>query len=180
MNGAYLLWDGLLQALSTQQQFLPTLLKGMHARMNQLSTRHQFSHDPEKESLHHWLLHIATSDAWSQIRRASKSDVDSDLMTLCCLHPSYWSQALGEELLEAGDEAFTESWSDLLSASAMAGGSEGMGAETNTASPEVDMAEDAEVEGSEEVDDGRSDAGEDLAAWREALMPPSVPIGVVG
>ncbi|KAM0722736.1 hypothetical protein Q7P37_002177 [Cladosporium fusiforme] len=181
MNGAYLLWDGLLQSFSKRQSnFLPTLLKGIHTAMIQPGTYHQVSHDPEKEALHHWLLHIATSDVWSKVRRETGNEVDAQLMTLCCLHPSHWSQSLGEELLQAGDEIFVESWSDLLMASAIAGSA--MMAETGNdiTTQDVDMSNGAQdIDGSVVGTDFRSDAGASLPAWREALMPPTVPIGLV-
>ena len=183
MNGAYLLWDALLQAMSKRQHlFLSKLISGMHTRLNQPSGYHNVLQDPEKEALHLWLLHIASADVWKQARRSTSIDAEADLMTLCCLHPSPWSQAVGNALLEGGDEAFVESWADLLSASAMAG------------SMEVDVAgeaQDADMgeapESKDNVADVEShDASEpepepvvDLAPWREALKAPRVPIGVV-
>lgn len=177
MNGAYLLWDALLQAISKRQHvFLSKLISGMHTRLNHPSGYHNALQDPEKEALHLWLLHIASADAWSKVRRSIGTDVEADLMTLCCLHPSPWSHAIGNALLEAGNEAFAESWADLLTASAMAG------------SMEVDVAIDAhdadmgEIQGpADTVSDAESqpEPVADLAAWREALKTPRVPIGVV-
>lgn len=180
MNGAYLLWDSLLQELSKQQsKFLPLLLKSMHAAMNQPSPWYQISQDPGKEALHHWLLHIATSDAWAQARQHGDIEVDSQLMPLCCLHPSHWSHALGEELLEAGTEDFTESWSDLLVASSIGGAvdMEAVGAAEST--QDVDMAEFQTLQNSMPDEDTQSDIVVDMAGWREALKAPTVPIGVV-
>ena len=105
-------------------------------------------------------------------------------MTLCCLHPSPWSHAIGNALLDGGDEAFVESWADLLSASAMAG------------SMEVDVAgdaQDADMSEAQEPEENLADVEShhepepepepesvaDLAPWREALKAPRVPIGVV-
>jgi hypothetical protein len=183
MNGAYLLWDALLQAISKRQHlFLSKLISGMHTRLNQPSGYHNVLQDPEKEALHLWLLHIASADVWSQARRSTGTDAEADLMTLCCLHPSPWSHAIGNALLEGGDEAFVESWADLLSASAMAG------------SMEVDIAGDTqdanmdEAQGSEEnvadivshpEPEPEPESVVDLAPWREALKAPRVPIGVV-
>jgi hypothetical protein len=179
MNGAYLLWDRLLQAVSKRQHlFLSTLVTGLHTRLNQPSAYHNVLQDPEKEALQFWLLHIASSrDAWLQVRRATGVNLEAELMSLCCLHPSPWSQVLGNALLEAGNEEFRESWEDLLSASAIAG------------SMEVDAkddAQDAEMggetqEASEQTSDVEShaEAAADLAAWREALKAPRVPIGVI-
>ena len=178
MNGAYLLWDALLQAISKRQHlFLSTLISGMHTRLNQPSGYHNILQDPEKEALHLWLLHIASADVWSQARRSTGTDAEADLMTLCCLHPSPWSHAIGNALLETGDDAFVDSWADLLSASAMAG------------SMELDIgggdAEDADMGETQEPVDNMTDVESqpavvvDLAAWREALKAPRVPIGVV-
>jgi len=178
MNGAYLLWDGLLQAISKKQRsFLPVLLKGMHAAMNLPSAYHHILHDPEKEALHHWMLHVATSDAWSQARRSLGADVEGDLMTLCCLHPSPWSHSLGNALLDSGDEVFVESWSDLLSASAIAGSMD-IG-DTNDRVPDVDMIEPQEAANSVAESDCHSEAAEEMTSWREALKVPKVPIGAV-
>jgi hypothetical protein len=178
MNGAYLLWDGLLQAITKKQRnFLPVLLKSMHAAMGLPSSYHHILHDPEKEALHHWMLHIATSDAWSKARRSVGTDVEGDLMTLCCLHPSPWSHSLGNAMLDSGDEVFVESWSDLLSASAIAGSMEVEDASDQT--PDVDMSEPQETTGSVVESGCQSEAAEEMASWREALKVPRVPIGAV-
>lgn len=185
MNGAYLLWDALLQAISKRQSaFLSTLISSMHARLNQPSGYHNVLQDPEKEALYLWLLHIASSDAWSQIRRSSDADVEGDLMTLCCLHPSPWSHALGNAMLEAGNEAFVESWADLMSASAIAGSME-VDVDVDGDAPKQEEDWDADMaEAQESIDsvsdvDCRSEAGADLASWREPFKAPRVPIGVV-
>lgn len=183
MNGAYMLWDGLLQAVSKRQSsFLSTLISSMHARLNQPSGYHNVLQDPEKEALNLWLLHIASSDAWSQNRRSSDADVEADLMTLCCLNPSPWSHALGNAMLEAGNEAFVESWADLLSASAIAGSMEGdadMVGDVEDADQDADMAEAHEPMESVSDIDCQSEAAADLASWREPFKAPRVPIGVV-
>lgn len=180
MNGAYLLWDGLLQALSKQQSlFLPQLLKSMHAAMNQPSSHYQISQDPGKEALHHWLLHIATSDVWEQARQQTGVEVDSQLMTLCCLHPSHWSHALGEELLEAGNEDFAESWSDLLLASSIGGATDADAAGTAAQAEDVEMVKNQASENSMPDEDTHSDTVMNTAGWREALTAPKVPIGVI-
>jgi hypothetical protein len=181
MNGAYLLWDALLQAISKRQHlFLSKLITGMHTRLNQPSGYHNVLQDPEKEALHLWLLHIASADVWSQARRSTGIDVEADLMTLCCLHPSPWSHAIGNALLESGDEAFVESWEDLLSASAMAGSME-VDVAGDTQDADADMGEAQEPE--DNVADVEShpdpEPVADLAPWREALKAPKVPIGVV-
>lgn len=183
MNGAYLLWDGLLQAVSKRQNtFLSALVTGIQTRLNQPSAYHNVLQDPEKEALHLWLLHIATSDAWSQTCRSTGTEVDGDLMTLCCLHPSPWSHALGNALLEAGNDAFAESWADLLSASAIAGSMEVEVGGGSGDTKDADMGEAQEVqEAADDIpdEDTHSEAAADLAAWREALKVPRVPIGVV-
>lgn len=175
MSGAYLLWDNFLQALSSpskkqENTFLATLLKRMHAAMN-LPT----AQETEKEALNHWLLHIATSDAWSRTRQSAGIDVEGQIMTFCCLHPSPWSLKLGNELLEAGDEMFVESWEDLLSASAISGSID-VSLGTGDAVPEVEMGDAVEDDAGT---DYQSEVGGDLPAWRQALSAPAVPIGVV-
>lgn len=156
----------------------------MQTRLNKPSAYHNVLQDPEKEALHLWLLHIATSDAWSQTRRSTGAEVDGDLMTLCCLHPSPWSHALGNALLEAGNDAFVDSWADLLSASAIAGSMEvevEAGGDSGDAQ-DADMGEAQETqEAADDIpdEDAHSEAAADLAAWREALKAPRVPIGVV-
>jgi hypothetical protein len=179
MNGAYLLWDALLQALSKRQHlFLSSLISGMHTRLNQPSGYHNVLQDPEKEALHLWLLHIASADVWSQARRSTGTDVEADLMTLCCLHPSPWSHAIGNALLEAGNEAFVDSWADLLSASAMAGS---MDLDVSGDVKDADMGEtEATADAMSEVEtQPQPEPAAGLAAWREALKAPRVPIGVV-
>jgi hypothetical protein len=64
-------------------------------------------------------------------------------------------------------------------ASAIAG-STAIGTDNGSIPQDVDMVGVAhDVEGSVVGSDLRSDAGADLPAWREALMPPTVPIGMV-
>lgn len=100
-------------------------------------------------------------------------------MSLCCTYPSHWSQSLGEELLEAGEDDFSDLWSDVLMASAITGSA---GFETSNIIPvqDVEMSGGAEgLDGSVLGSDRRSDAGAALPGWREAEMPPAVPIGMV-
>lgn len=181
MNGAYLLWDALLQAISKRQHlFLSTLMSGMHERLNQPSGYHNVLQDPEKEALHLWLLHIASADVWKQARRSTGTDAETELMTLCCLHPSPWSQAVGNALLEGGNETFVESWADLLSASAMAGSMEvDVAGDTQDADMDEAQKPEYDVADVESHPESEPEPVADLAPWREALKAPRVPIGVV-
>jgi len=150
----------------------------MHTHLNSPSGYHNVLQDPEKEALHFWLLHIASADVWSQARRSTGTDIEADLMTLCCLHPSPWSHAVGNALLEAGNDAFVDSWADLLAASAVAGSMEpevaGDAQDEEMGEPEgpADVVSEVETH-------PQPEPAADLAAWREALKTPRVPIGVV-
>lgn len=161
MQGAYLLWDPLLLSLSSQQPAFTLLFtSSLFAEMSQCSPR--ADQDPAKEAMHLWLLHIACSDIWDRV------DLPSWLMKQCCLHPGYWSYKTGQALLEEGDNEFFDAWADLLEASAVR-------------SPEADdTGMDADVASGDtprSSNEGRPAA--ESQSWRIALMPPSLPIGVV-
>lgn len=89
-------------------------------------------------------------------------------MKQCCLHPGYWSYKTGQALLEEGDSEFVDAWADLLEASAVK-------------SPEADdTGMDVDVAGGDtprSSNEGRPAA--ESQSWRIALMPASLPIGVV-
>lgn len=170
MQGAYLLWDSLLLQLCSQQSnCLLALLEALFAAMTRHAPDQAIERDAGKAALHLWLLHIACSDVWLEARRDSALDSPAWLIKQCCLQPSHWSYKLGETLLEEGDAVFAEAWSDLLEAS-------DVGASA-TDEMDVEAVDGAALSKSLEgpiVDDESPDPG-----WRIALMPPSLPIGVV-
>lgn len=170
MDGAYLLWDSLLLELSPQQSaFLPCFLEALLGAMSQYSPSQQADKNAGKEALHLWLLHIACSATWTQVRKETSLDVSAWLMKQCCLQPGYWSYKIGQALLEKGDSDFAEAWSDLLEAS-LVGGSDAEDMDVEHAGARARPSSDQDPATSEDVD------GQD---WRIALMPPSLPIGVV-
>lgn len=170
MHGAYLLWDALLLELSFRQpRFLSSLMDALFAAILKYGPNHSAEEDPSKEAVHLWLLHIACSDAWQQIRSTQSTGMSSWLMKQCCLQPGYWSYKIGQALLEEDDAQFVDAWSDLLQASAV-GASEEDGMDVDAADGEAAHGPNEDLLANEEAEG---------QGWRIAIMPPSAPIGVV-
>ena len=169
MQGAYLLWDDLLQNLCSRQPlFLGCLLEALLAALTRHTLGQEARTDSGKEALHLWLLHITYSDVWLRSRQKTALDVPAWLVKQCCLHPGYWSQRLGEQIIEQGDDDFAETWSDLLAASSVTVATDEM---------EIDAVRGSSIPVSR--DEAIVDDHDDGYGWRFEVMPRSLPIGVV-
>ncbi|WPG99529.1 Hypothetical protein R9X50_00234400 [Acrodontium crateriforme] len=163
MEGAFLLWDELLAGLQAKQpSLLPTLVKKMLNTISQDSTADAAT-DTSKEALCLWLLRFLDSEI-SPGSQATVERLQSSAMRWYCLHPGYWTQRLGEEILGNGDEHFDDQWRTLFDASKL----------------DVTAAQaDADVMEIEPSTVGGLDDECESRGWVRAAVPMRTPIGVV-
>lgn len=153
MDGAYLIWDDILAMLHSRlPSFGGSLIETLLGTITALDDARPQG-DAKKEANALWVLHITQTVGQKQVDNA---------MQYCCLHPGHWTQLLGQWLLESGDEAFVETWRDILAAGRL-------GEPENHAEAEHVMSDQMEVDAADEM----------TAKWSRAVLPPSVPIGVV-
>lgn len=169
LDGAYLIWDELLQCLSSHFiGFLPALMKIIQSKLSQ-STNVDPESDPDKEALAMWLLHLTT--AFLSLR-PDRDAILADIMKWCCLYPGYWTKNIGERLLKIFGESLEDDWEALFEASLIRidGGSDG----TKLSKQDVDDFMDGEKAG---VDQLR--VKDPVVGWSRATIPLPAPIGLV-
>ncbi|KAI7201740.1 hypothetical protein D0869_12302 [Hortaea werneckii] len=171
MGPAITLWSSLLDLLATSiPDFRPTLIR--HA-LSVLSSADAASakadQDADAEGLYLWTRHFLESEGERGAVLA---------LRWCCLYPGYWTRKLGEDIVARSDDEFVHVWKGLFESSALRDAdpvvSEAVPSERQQ---EVEMngsqdgvRGDISVSGSNELGSG---------GWRRAVVPPSVPIGVV-
>ncbi|RMY44933.1 hypothetical protein D0865_10237 [Hortaea werneckii] len=171
MGPAITLWSSLLDLLATTiPDFRPTLIR--HA-LSVLSSADAASakadQDADAEGLYLWTRHFLESEGERGAVLA---------LRWCCLYPGYWTRKLGHDILVRSDDEFVHVWKGLFESSTLrdadAVASEAVPSESQQ---EVEMNGsqdgmhgDCSVSGSNELGSG---------GWRRAVIPPSVPIGVV-
>jgi ribosomal biogenesis protein LAS1 len=170
MDGAYLIWDDVLLAISSRLHlFLPAfvrhLLQGLTTR-----TAIEPENDVDKEALSMWLLHVMNSGDFMFIK--DRDALVADVMKCCCLHPGYWTQGVGRKLLEISDKSVQDEWKDLLEASQITSEEEPMEEVVPGLIP-------AGLGNSEKDEVGGEDEIRAVGGWLRAIAPMSVPIGVV-
>ncbi|KAK4987554.1 rRNA-processing protein las1 [Elasticomyces elasticus] len=111
MEGAFILFDGLLQKLTTHcPQFLPILVHRFLDRLLEPSMR-DVKLDTLRRGYYDWVDHLVLSDGWKQAR--GKSDLRRRVMERTLLQQSYWGAKLSRSiLLRAGDE-FRSVWAPV-------------------------------------------------------------------
>jgi len=131
MQGAFLLWDELLRGIVDARHnpsFLSALVRKV---LEALTTKPGVNsqHDAVCEAHYLWLVHLLEYQDvdGSLVKHAPRNHV----MKWCCLHPSYWTKQLGEQLLQLGDSRFNEQWGVLFEASQLARGTKSELAETD-------------------------------------------------
>ncbi|KAK4539344.1 hypothetical protein LTR36_000775 [Oleoguttula mirabilis] len=188
ITGALALWSDLLLLVIEQQRgFLGALAKQLVLSLSLAAPSSLAQTDgddnADKDAVFLWLNHLVT---WrSALPEPVLEELRVDVMKLCCLYSSHWTQKLGLRLLESGDALFREEWEVLFEASALhasaandvdmdAGVEVGRGAAILSREPlamDVDQRETARIVGELEG----------VGGWRRAaLAPHGVPIGVVG
>jgi hypothetical protein len=111
---------------------------------------------------------------------SSERHLQVKAMKWCCLHPGYWSEFVGRELLEHGDSDLCNDWAELFSASVLkTSGQVIEGVEQDNRQFKKAHSE----ERSRAIDILEGDIGDPFTApaggWSRAIAPVSVPIGVL-
>ncbi|RMY13807.1 hypothetical protein D0866_14021, partial [Hortaea werneckii] len=171
MGPAITLWSGLLDLLATTiADFRLTLIR--HA-LSVLSSADAASanadQDADAEGLYLWTCHFLDSEGERGAVLA---------LRWCCLYPGYWTGKLGHDILARSDEEFVHVWKGLFESSAL-----------RDADPVASEAVPSECQQEIEMNgfqdgvrgDSRVLSSNELGSggWRRAVVPPSVPIGVV-
>ena len=177
LEGAYLIWDDLLQDISDRLSgFLAAFVRSLLLGLTSASTTDP-QRDLDEEALAMWLLHILSGEEYFALGRGNKHSLYVEAMKWCCLHPGHWTERIARELLNRGDGAFQADWNDLFEASLVR-------AEPMT--PEAGMPEKAlenrvgEFMDTEQITGMESREVNRVAeGWRRAVAPISVPVGIV-
>jgi len=138
MDGAFLVWSPVLQLFSTPtSSFLQDLTSHILQEVD-IGT----AEDLVKEGLCGWLVEIATSNQWADIRaRHGRGGGDlfvEKVLADCFCRPTPWSLNAVERILENGSVRDKEKWGDVLDAAKLGLGGEVM---------DVEREKDLEVEG---------------------------------
>ncbi|RMY93090.1 hypothetical protein D0862_09324 [Hortaea werneckii] len=171
MGPAITLWSGLLDLLATTiPDFRLALIR--HA-LSVLSSTDAASPNPDQdadaEGLYLWTRHFLDSEGERGAVLA---------LRWCCLYPGYWTRKLGEDILARGDEEFVHVWKGLFESSALRDvGSSASEAGTSQSQLEVELNGSQDRVGRESSGSGSNELGS--GGWRRAVVPPSVPMGVV-
>jgi ribosomal biogenesis protein LAS1 len=120
MTAGYVIWDDPLQKLCIKR--IPFYKSIVMTLMTELGspTQTEPEADAEKEAIFHWLEHLLISTQWTRERKSYFviEDIRPEIMELCLLYPTLWSQRLAKVLLKNGDEEFRRDWTDMHNASA--------------------------------------------------------------
>lgn len=175
LDGAYLIWDDLLVTISAKLlRFLPALVTSLLQCLTSTTARDP-ARDVDKEARAMWLLHVIDSNAFLLAGRSDRNAMLAVVMKWCCLHPGHWTKYVGRELLEQCDENFKAEWEDLFEASLIrTGDSAAEEVLPGASSRECGNTHDAAA--SANVEEGQADI---TGGWLKAVVPASVPIGVV-
>ncbi|KAI7068862.1 hypothetical protein KC365_g16711 [Hortaea werneckii] len=171
MGPAITLWSSLLDLLATTiPDFRLTLIR--HA-LSVLSSADAASakadQDADAEGLYLWTRQFLESEGERGAVLA---------LRWCCLYPGHWTRKLGEDILARSDDEFVHVWKGLFESSALRdAGSVTSEAGTSQSQQEVELngSQDGVRRGSSVSSATELGSG----GWRRAVVPPSVPIGVV-
>lgn len=177
LDGAYLMWDSLLKAISTQQKrFLPAFIKVLRRAIAEPSTG-QSEDNVEKEALCMWLVHTTSKKkSWTALPTSDLDALRKETVKWSCSHPGYWSHFLGSNLINACGPDFASIWEDMLEASRFGEGSAGAASSDGA---ESERASSPEPEELEDVDDQGGGDGNGRWRWKRAKVAPTLPIGTV-
>lgn len=166
MDGAFLIWDGLLQSISGH--FLAFRLRLAQTMFEAITrpTESDPQADTDKDGLLAWLLHSMEGRGTNGHTTRAR-----ETMKWCCLHPGYWTQMLGSRVLETADEEVRSEWQEIFEASLISDRNVASLLDAGVTQSEADAnAMDVEIKL-----EGRIARG----GWRKAALPSSLPIGVV-
>ena len=167
MDGAFLIWDGLLETLSrTLRQFPRTLSEAIFGAITQ-ATETGSREDTDRDAWISWTVHLV-----QQFDPAARPKLGMDIMQWCCLHPGYWAGILGQRLLDDGDEGLSVDSKDIFEASLISG---------KDVDPKLEAREGATqpVADDMEMDSEDAETRAVQRGWTKAARPCSLPIGVV-
>jgi len=107
MDGAYLVWEGLLLALGGGSRiFLKMFIEHAVAHLSALDRQNSLA-QTEKPGMYYWLERIVFSREWSIETGRWGWDKHASLpeliMEQCCLYPCRWTAQLGRQILEEAD-----------------------------------------------------------------------------
>ena len=172
MDGAYLIWDELLVALTCSiPAFLQALVDALFQRLI-VPTATDAASDVDKEALAMWLVHVTSYERYLSTTGNQSDRVEAVAMKWCCLHAGHWSQHVGSHVLETCNESVRDAWQDLFEASLI----------STEARPKGLAGGDAQVAGADAAVDIKiadEDSIEPVSGWLRAPASTSVPIGVV-
>ncbi|KAM3423495.1 hypothetical protein BST61_g923 [Cercospora zeina] len=170
LDGAYLMWDGLLRDIvASDYSFLPALQQSMLEVLAKQESEGT-EHDANREATCQWLLHMTDYTASGRQQTAYVRQI----ITTCCMHNGYWMNWLGKRLLDTSGSDFREEYQDLFEASQ--GEQEaGVGAEEDIVMQDSCAAGDA-PDAIGEVSTNRVAKSE---GWKLAVIATGLPIGVV-
>lgn len=177
LEGAFLIWDEILKGFSLR---LSGFTRVLATSLLESITKRAASEprtDVEKEAHTMWLLHILGSD---HVSCEAREIIDVEIMKLCCLHPGYWTQRIGREVLQLGGSDLRADWQDLFNASSI-----GAADLDDSQVVEVNESALADWRGSEQQlmdqDLSRVEGLEDNGSrrWKRAVTSLPLPLGVV-
>ncbi|KAI7366759.1 hypothetical protein KC354_g3947 [Hortaea werneckii] len=171
MGPAITLWSSLLDLLATTiPDFRLTLIRHCLSVLSSADAASaKADQDADAEGVYLWTRHFLESEGERGAVLA---------LRWCCLYPGYWTKKLGEDIVARSDDEFVHVWKGLFESSALRDADPVTSeAGTSQSQQEVEMngsqdgvRGDISVSGSNELGSG---------GWRRAVVPPSVPIGVV-
>lgn len=174
LQGAYMLWDELLQMLARQSHLFFELFLECAVSHNARFTTSDDDTDktsPTKWAIYRWILHLLDSSEWSVTRDQSSLDLECIVLRECALYPNnQWSLDLAEEILDDADKQVQSTWSKVVEASAL-DDEESEGSQAKQGAPEAAGAV---------ADVVMEDTSLDYGGWRQGIQPlKSVPLGMV-
>ncbi|RMY46742.1 hypothetical protein D0863_15783 [Hortaea werneckii] len=171
MGPAITLWSSLLDLLATSiPDFRPTLIR--HA-LSVLSFADAASakadQDADAEGVYLWTRHFLESEGERGAVLA---------LRWCCLYPGYWTRKLGEDILAGSDDEFVHVWKGLFESSALRD-ADPVTSEAGTSQSQQEVELNGSQDGVRRGSSVSSPTELGSGGWRRAVVPPSVPIGVV-
>lgn len=178
LNGAYLIWEDLLRALSLQVPgFFFSLGQHLLEALTQPSSTRP-GDDAGKEAFALWIGRLSGGFPGDDADSSSQRAFASKIMNWCCLYPGYWTQVVGTALLARADDDFRQGWQDLFNASRMDASAGSSDEDAAVASSPVTNGHAAQStsDGAHLLD---VDTQYEPGGWRRAVVSSHLPLGVV-
>lgn len=176
LQGAFLIWDQLLQAIVKERRaFVRALVRSLLASVARLSATQ--ADDAEPEAMAMWVNHILSTREWARCTsEAERSILCKDVIKQCCVHPSRWANWLGKELLEREGGNLEEEWRDVFEASQLGDAETQILSEYSQLNPGRSQEP---GDASEVALPARTVDSSKLSGWTRLAVPPTTSIGVV-